>query len=145
MKATELFSETQIAAIESAIAQAERKTSGEIRLYIEDHSEDEVLDRAAFIFDKLQMDKTELRNGVLIYIAVKDHSFAIIGDAGINNLVSDDFWNSIKDDMASCFKKGEFEKGIANGILAAGKALAKHFPFDRHTDTNELPNDIVIG
>jgi uncharacterized membrane protein len=145
MKATELFSEAQIAAIEAAIGQAERKTSGEIRLYIEDHSEDEVLDRAAFLFDKLGMCSTEQRNGVLIYMAVKDHTFAILGDAGINAVVPDDFWDRIKDDMAACFKKGEFEKGLTEGILAAGRALAAHFPPAADGGTNELDNEIIIG
>lgn len=144
MKATELFSDSQVAAIEAAIGRAEKKTSGEIRLYIEDHSEDEVLDRAAYLFEKLGMYKTELRNGVLIYMAVKDHTFAILGDAGINAVVPDDFWDRIKDNMAACFRKGEFEQGLTEGILAAGKALADHFPFHRNTDTNELPNDILL-
>ena len=144
MKATELFSDAQIAAIEAAIGQAERKTSGEIRLYIEDHSEDEVLDRAAYIFEKLGMYKTELRNGVLIYMAVKDHTFAILGDAGINAVVPDDFWDCIKDNMASCFRKGEFEQGLTEGILAAGRALAEHFPPAANGGTNELANDIII-
>ncbi len=145
MKAKDLFSPQQLAAIEAAIGEAERKTSGELRLYIEDHSEDDVLDRAAFIFTKLEMNRTEQRNGVLIYMAVKDHTFAIIGDAGINALVPADFWENIKENMGAAFRKGDFEQGLISAILAAGKALAEHFPFDRQTDTNELPNDIVIG
>jgi uncharacterized membrane protein len=144
MKATELFSDTQIAAIEAAIGRAEKKTSGEIRLYIEDHSEDEVLDRAAYLFEKLGMHKTALRNGVLIYMAVKDHTFAILGDAGINAVVPVDFWDSIKDNMAACFKKGEFEKGLTEGILAAGRALAEHFPPATDGGTNELDNEVII-
>lgn len=144
MKATELFTASQKAAIEAAIGQAERKTSGEIRLYMEDHSEDDVLDRAAFIFEKLGMHSTEQRNGVLIYIAVKDHTFAILGDAGINAVVPDDFWEHIKDEMGAAFKRGDFEQGLTAGIIAAGKALSDHFPFDRDSDRNELPNDIVI-
>jgi uncharacterized membrane protein len=145
MKASDLFSPAQIAAIESAIGEAERNTSGELRLYIEDHSVDDVLDRAAFIFDKLEMHRTEQRNGVLIYMAIKDHTFAIIGDAGINNVVPSDFWERIKDEMATSFQQGNFEQGLISGILSAGKALSEHFPFDRKGDTNELPNEIVIN
>jgi len=145
MKASELFTSEQVAAIEAAIAQAERKTSGELRLYIEDHSEDEVLDRAAFIFDKLEMNRTAQRNGVLIYMAVKDHTFAILGDAGINAVVPVDFWENIKENMVASFKKGEFEQGLITGILAAGKALAEHFPPAADGGTNELANDIIIG
>jgi len=144
MKATELFSASQIAAIEAAIGRAEKKTSGELRLYIEDHSEDEVLDRAAFIFDKLEMNKTAQRNGVLIYMAVKDHTFAILGDVGINAVVTNDFWEHIKDDMAAAFKQGEFEKGLTEGILAAGRALAEHFPPATDGGTNELDNEVII-
>jgi uncharacterized membrane protein len=145
VKAVELFSEKQIAAIEAAIKDAERSTSGELRLYIEDHCEDkEVLDRAAFLFDKLKMHETAKRNGVLIYLAVADHRFAIIGDAGINAVVPADFWNTIKEDMLQAFKKGAFEEGLIAAITASGKALSKHFPFDGHTDTNELSDEIII-
>lgn len=144
MKASELFSPAQIAAIEAAIGQAEQNTSGELRLYIEDHSVDDVLDRAAFIFNKLEMQKTEKRNGVLIYMAIKDHTFAVLGDAGINAVVPADFWEQIKDKMATDFQKGDFEFGLISGILSAGKALAEHFPFDRKGDRNELPNEVVI-
>ncbi|MCF8258991.1 MAG: TPM domain-containing protein [Flavobacteriales bacterium] len=145
MKAKALFNPQQKAAIETAISQAERNTSGELRLYIEDHSADDVLDRAAFIFNRLKMQETGLRNGVLIYMAVADQKFAILGDAGINAAVPDDFWENIKENMGTAFRKGDIEQGLITGILAAGKALAEHFPFNGQTDTNELPNDIIIG
>jgi uncharacterized membrane protein len=144
MKAKDLFSPQQLAAIEAAIGEAERKTSGELRLYIEDHSEDDVLDRAAFLFNKLGMHITEQRNGVLIYMAVKDHTFAIIGDAGINAVVPSDFWENIKENMGAAFRKGDFEQGLISAILAAGKALSEHFPHQGTSDRNELPNEVVI-
>jgi len=145
VKAVELFSEKQIAAIEAAIKAAERSTSGELRLYIEDHCEDkDVLDRAAFLFNKLKMHQTSQRNGVLIYLAVADKRFAIVGDAGINAMVPANFWDAIKEDMLQAFKTGAFEDGLKNGITASGKALATHFPFDRNTDTNELSDEIII-
>ncbi len=103
------------------------------------------MDRAAFLFDKLNMHKTEKRNGVLIYMAVENQRFAIIGDAGINAVVEPNFWDSIKDEMLQSFKKNEFERGLIAGITASGKALAKHFPYDGAKDNNELSDDIIIS
>lgn len=145
MKAKDLFTQAQIEAVESAIKAAEVATSGELRLYLEDNCKEELMDRAAFLFDKLNMHKTEKRNGVLIYMAVEDQRFAIIGDAGINAVVEPDFWDSIKDEMLQSFKKNEFERGLIAGITASGKALAKHFPYDRIMDNNELSDDIIIS
>ena len=90
------FTSEQKMAITDAIKQAELNTSGEIRVHIEDKCKGDVLDRASFIFEKLKMHKTQLRNGVLFYLAVKNKKFAILGDAGINAVVPDDFWNEIK-------------------------------------------------
>lgn len=145
MKAKELFTPAQIANIEAAIGRAERSTSGEIRLYVEDHSEDEVLDRAAFLFHKLNMDRTAQRNGVLIYLAVQDHRFAIIGDAGINAVVAPDFWDDIKEAMGAAFHNGDFEKGLVTAILTSGEALSQHFPHQGDADRNELSNEVVIN
>jgi uncharacterized membrane protein len=87
------------------------------------------------------MHKTELRNGVLFYIAIEDHKFSIIGDQGINEKVPSDFWESTRDLMLNYFKQGEFLKGICQGIEKAGEQLKSHFPF-QSDDTNELSNDI---
>jgi uncharacterized membrane protein len=145
LKAKDLFTPAQIEAVERAIKAAEVTTSGELRLYLEDNCKEDLMDRAAFLFDKLNMHKTEKRNGVLIYMAVEDQRFAIIGDAGINAVVEPDFWDSIKDEMLQSFKKNEFERGLIAGITASGKALAKHFPYDGATDNNELSDDIIIS
>ena len=111
-----LFNKEQQAKINTAIKEAELQTSGEIRVYIEGTCPEEVLDRSAFLFEKMAMHKTSLRNGVLFYLATKDRKFAIIGDAGINSKVPSDFWNKIKEEMTLRFKNQEFAEGLCNGI-----------------------------
>jgi uncharacterized membrane protein len=143
MKATDFFTKEDILRIRNAVESAEKMTSGEIRVYIEDHSKEVILDRAAFIFSELNMQLTDQRNGVLIYIAFADHKFAVIGDAGIHAIVGQDFWNSVKELMADHFKRKQFTEGIIAGITEAGKVLVKNFPFQRN-DNNELPDDIMI-
>ncbi|GIV44314.1 MAG: hypothetical protein KatS3mg035_1437 [Bacteroidia bacterium] len=101
-----IFTKEQQAQIEAAIKQAETETSGEIRVHIERHIEEDVLDHAAFIFEQLEMHKTELRNGVLFLVVVEDRQLAIIGDAGINAKVKEGFWDEIRDIMVEHFKKG---------------------------------------
>ncbi|TNF24489.1 MAG: TPM domain-containing protein [Bacteroidetes bacterium] len=143
MKASEYFTDERLAEIGAAIKQAEKTTSGEIRLYVEDTCKEDVLDHAAFLFGELNMHKTELRNGVLFYLAMQDKKFAILGDGGINAKVEDNFWDHIKEEMVNHFKHGEFAKGLETGIAMAGKALAEHFPY-RKGDENELPDDIIV-
>ena len=99
------------------------------------------MDRAAWWFGKLEMQKTEQRNGVLFYLAVKDRKFAILGDAGINAVTPDDFWDHIKEKMLASFEKGEFAAGLKEGIFMAGEQLKKHFPY-QDDDVNELSDDI---
>ena len=111
--------------IKAAIEGAEHHTSGEIRIHLESSCKSEVLDRAAWLFKKLKMDQTNERNGVLIYLSVNDRKFAIIGDAGINKVVPEGFWDEIKGNMIAHFTKGEFAEGIIEGIDQAGKQL-KH-------------------
>lgn len=139
-----LFEKENRERIKAAIQQAENRTSGEIRVCAEKHCSEEVLDRAAWYFDQLDMQKTAARNGVLIYIAIEDHQFAIIGDAGINAVVGEKFWDETRDTMISYFKKGVLAEGLIAGIETAGEALARHFPRQAN-DRNELPDDIVFG
>jgi uncharacterized membrane protein len=103
-----------------------------------------VLDRAAFIFQQLEMHKTALRNGVLIYLAMNSRKFAILGDAGIHSNVGEDFWHKAKHEMQQHFVKGDFVKGLTHGISLAVDALKKHFPHQKD-DINELPDEIVFG
>lgn len=138
------FTEEEHRQIMAAIADAEKSTSGEIRLFIEDKCDADVLDRAAFVFHKLKMDQTKLRNGVLFYLAIRSHKFAILGDKGIHQKVGSDFWNAIKADMETHFKQSEFVTGLSKGIRMSGQALLEHFPY-KSGDKNELPDDIVYG
>lgn len=130
--------------IVEAIRQAEKTTSGEIRVHIEKNTDKDVLERAAEVFHWLKMDTTALRNGVLIYVAVETHCFAIYGDVGINAVVPKDFWKSTRTLIQSHFRKGDFVQGFVNGILKAGEQLQVHFPW-KHTDQNELPDQISKG
>jgi uncharacterized membrane protein len=127
--------------IVSSIVEAEKNTSGEIRVHIEEHSEKSPLDRAQEVFFELKMNETQDRNGVLFYICVSDKKFAIIGDKGINDVVESDFWDCTKDTVIANFKEGNFKKGLVEGILQAGQRLKHYFPY-QSDDTNELSNEI---
>ena len=144
MSAKNFFSSNQQEAIKQSIANAELNTSGEIRVHIDDKCKGDVLDAAANMFHELKMDKTELRNGVLFYLAVSDHKFAILGDKGINEKVPADFWDHIKEVMLAHFKKQEFTEGLCKGIEMAGEKLKTNFPLQSN-DTNELTNDVSFG
>ncbi len=142
--AKEFFTEQEKKTIVDSIKEAELNTSGEIRVHIERGCKGPVLDRAVKVFEKLGMHKTELKNGVLFYLAVDDHKFAILGDKGIDEVVPENFWDAIKEHMLSLFRQGEFSQGLREGILKAGVALKKHFPYS-DDDINELPDDISFG
>lgn len=139
--AKKFFTEIQKKQIENAILKAELETSGEIRVHVANECKGDVLDCAAAMFAKLKMHKTDLRNGVLLYISVNDHQFAIIGDAGINAVVPSDFWNQVKEHLLQNFKQGKFTEGLCEGIQMAGENLRIHFPFEKG-DKNELSNTI---
>lgn len=130
--------------IVEAIRIAEKNTSGEIRVHLEKTTDLDPFDRALEVFNELKMDETELKNGVLIYLAVADKTFVICGDQGINDIVTNDFWDSTKDLMVSHFKNGNFKQGLIDGILRAGEELKKYFPWSED-DTNELSNEISKG
>jgi len=138
------FSEEAKSLIVDEVKNAEKSTSGEIRVHIENRCKGDVMDCAAFVFEKLEMHKTELRNGVLFYLAVKDHKFAIIGDAGINAAVPDNFWDEVKERMLEEFKLERFAEGLIDGIQMAGEKLKEFFPYQAD-DINELPDDISFG
>lgn len=144
MTASEFLTKDDQKKIEQAVKQAEHKTSGEIRVHIDMKCKGEVLDAASRIFATLGMHKTELRNGVLIYLALEDKKFAIIGDAGINQKVPANFWDNIKNDMQAHFQRSEFASGLIHGITMAGAQLKQHFPHQKD-DVNELPDEISFG
>lgn len=124
-----------------AIRQAELNTSGEIKVHIENRCKGNVEKRSLVVFKRLKLNETRMRNGVLIYLAVKDHKFAILGDEGINNVVEEGFWNDVKDLMQNHFKEGRFAEGLEQGIQRCGEKLKTYFPFQTD-DINEIPDDI---
>lgn len=144
MQAVNFFSPNEKRLIRDAIRNAELNTSGEIRVHIETSFQGTILDRAAIVFSKLHMHKTNLRNGVLFYLALKNRQFAILGDAGINHAVPDNFWNDIRQKMEDHFKNNEFTDGLCKGIEMAGQQLKEHFPY-QVDDKNELADEISFG
>jgi uncharacterized membrane protein len=142
--AKNFFTDEQQEDLRLAIMNAELDTSGEIRVHIENTCQGEVMDRALKIFHKLGMEKTESRNGVLIYLAVKNRKFAIIGDEGIHNLVTNNYWDSIKNKMLEQFRENKFTEGLIEAITETGKQLKNHFPY-KTNDVNELSDDISFS
>lgn len=141
-----LFNEEEQERVVHAINVAENLTSGEIRVVVENvvGQDTTAFDKAKSYFEKLNMHKTVQRNGVLIYLAIADHQFAIIGDAGINKVVPDNFWEITKDKMLFHFRQGNYVRGLVEGIQEAGEQLRQYFP-RQDDDINELPNDIHFG
>ncbi len=143
-KPGKLFSDSDEISVKQAIINAELNTSGEIRVHIEDKCATDVLDRAAYVFEKLGMHKTNQRNGVLFYLAAKDQKFAVIGDAGINAVIPPSFWEDLKSEMIGFFRKDQIADGLIFGIQKTGEHLKKHFPY-KLDDKNELSDDLSFG
>lgn len=142
----EFFSFDEKESILQAIRNAEQKTSGEVRVYVESHCRFvDPLDRAAEIFWGLKMDMTQDRNGVLVYVAMRDHQFAVLADQGIHEKVGQEFWNKEVALMTQHFKAAHPAEAIVQVVNDVGAALHTHFPYDRDTDKNELPDDIIFG
>jgi uncharacterized membrane protein len=142
----DFFSEPEKKQIVEAIQAAEKETSGEIRLFVESHCRYvDPLDRAAEVFVSLKMEQTAARNAVLVYVAVKDRQLALFGDKGIHEKVGDAFWNEKAKLILSHFNKEHYAEGLSHIMQEIGEALQRFFPFDKDTDKNELPDDIVFG
>ncbi|MBW7892989.1 MAG: TPM domain-containing protein [Chitinophagaceae bacterium] len=140
------FSAEEHQRIVGAILEAEKLTSGEIRIFIESRCRFvDPLDRAKEVFYGLKMDKTERRNGVLVYIAMKDHQLAVYGDEGIHHKVGSDFWKEEVGKMLSAFRARNPVEGITELVKSIGTALQAHFPYMPGLDKNEMPDDIVFG
>lgn len=132
--------------ITNAIAEAEKKTSGEVRVYVESRCRFvDPLDRAVELFYGLQMNRTHELNGVLVYVAMKDRQLAIYADEGIHSKVGKEFWEKEVRVMLSSFHKDNYAEGIARVVREIGEVLCLHFPYNGSTDKNELPDEIVFG
>ena len=138
------FSDVEGRAIIDAIEEAEKATSGEIRLHVENRCKGDILDSASEVFSLLAMHKTQFRNGVLIYLAVEDHKFAVIGDAGINQKVEAHYWEDIKDHMSARFEADAIVSGICEAIKTTGQKLKEHFPVPAN-DAVKLEDETSTG
>lgn len=145
-KQHEFFRAEEKQRIVEAVRIAERRTSGEIRVFVESRCPYmDAIDRAAEVFYKLKMQDTDDHNAVLVYVAVKDRQLAVFGDEGIHKKVGSAYWNTEVAQMIGSFNKENYAEGIRQCIADIGEALHLHFPFDNDTDKNELPDDIVFG
>ena len=144
MNLEKFLNEKEEKSILEAIKIAETNTSGEIRVHLEFECKGDVMERAQKVFTKLKMHKTELRNGVLFYVATESHHFAILGDNGIDEKVPASFWNETKELVISHLKNGERASGLEAGILKAGEQLKTFFPY-QSDDKNELSDEISTG
>ncbi|MFZ9695576.1 MAG: TPM domain-containing protein [Chitinophagaceae bacterium] len=141
-----IFEKQDIDRLKLAIAAAEKSTSGEIRVFIESRCRYvEATDRAAELFVQLKMQETAARNGVLIYLATKDHQLAIWGDQGIHENLGDNYWQQRIHEMISTFNTSDYVAGIIACIEQIGVALSTHFPYQGDADKNELSDEIIFG
>ena len=145
-KKKEFFSKEENEKIVESIRSAERSTSGEVRVFIESKCKFiDPLDRALEIFAELKMEKTEYRNAVLLYVALKDRQLAVYADKGIHEKVGDQFWQDVVKKILSHFNKENYADGISQCIKEIGEALQQNFPYNSDTDKNELPDEIIFG
>ncbi|MEO6681861.1 MAG: TPM domain-containing protein [Ginsengibacter sp.] len=141
-----LFSPEENERIVEAIRDAERQTSGEVRLFVENRCKYvDPLDRAKEIFTNLKMEETEFRNGVLFYVALGDKQLAVFADQGIHEATGSEYWKNLVHDILSVFSKNDIVGGITTTILSIGQALKSHFPYEMKMDKNELPDEIIFG
>lgn len=128
--------------IVAAIRQAEKRTSGEIRVFVSHKAIEHALPAAQRHFVRLKMDRTRQRNAVLIFIAPETHQFAVVGDVGVHTRCGEGFWQELAGEMSGHFRRSDFTGGLVHGIKKAGELLARHFPHSPD-DQNELPDDIA--
>jgi uncharacterized membrane protein len=136
------FSKLDSDRIVGAIADAEKRSSGEIRVHVTRLKPSNLEERARRRFELLGMTRTAERNGVLIYIAPKLRRFQILGDSGIHEKCGDDFWKDTAAAMEARFRRGDFTEGVVHGIGKVGEVLAAHFP-RKAGDVNELPDEVT--
>lgn len=145
-KTTPVFSATETDELVKTIRESERKTSGEIRVFVERRCRYvDALDRAKQIFSCLEMEKTKLRNGVLFYLAIEDRQLAIFADTGIHQIVGNDYWHQVVEKLLRSIRSDHLITGLKSAIVETGNILGAHFPYQKGIDKNELPDEIVFG
>lgn len=138
------FSKKEKEAIVQAIREAEKMTSGEIRVHLERKARPDIMAHAREVFEKIGMTRTQRRNGVLIFLGVASRRFAILGDRGINEKVPPTFWDEVAEGMQQSFREDRFADGIVEAILAIGEKLKEYFPY-QSSDVNELSDEISFS
>lgn len=138
------FSKAEEERIIHAIKEAEHSTSGEVRFYVESKCPDDAYERAVAVFHRMQLHEKNHRNGVLIYMAIKDRKFAIVGDEGIHTKVTDTFWESIREQMIERFKEEKMVEGICEAVKQIGEKLKESFPVDPN-DTRKQEHKLNHG
>ena len=141
MSSEPLLTEEQEQSVVEAISRAEKVTSGEIRVHIEENCRKDPLERARKVFHKLKMDRTEQRNGVLIYVATDDRKLAVFGGKGIYDQVGHEFWDDVIEQLSTRFVNGQYEKGLVEAVETVAQKLEDLYPYQRG-DVNELTNQI---
>ena len=144
MRPEDFLTADQQKTVVDAVRIAEKGTSGEIRIHIDGECSGDPVKRAEEIFNKLHMNRTKLRNGVLIYVACNSKVFAIIGDKGIDRVVPEHFWKEVIEAMSEEFRNGRFAEGITKAVIMTGEKLRNFFPY-QNDDVNEQPDDISFG
>ena len=145
-KKKEFFTAEEKQNIVDAIRSSEKRTSGEIRIFVESRCRYvDAIDRAAEIFFRLEMQRTDDRNAVLVYVAMKDRQLALFGDENIHKKVGNEYWNNTVTKILANFNSENYATGIRQCVTEVGEALHYYFPYDNDTDKNELPDDIVFG
>lgn len=135
------FSPEEELEIVEAIRTAEESTSGEIRIHIDSNSSNNHFKKSIDVFNALKMNETKERNAILFHISERDHNFTIIGDVGIDSVISHGFWERVKQEVISEFKQKSYKRGLIKGILMVGDALKIYFP-QEGGNSNELSNEI---
>ena len=135
------FSKKEKEQILAAVREAEKNTSGEIRVHLEYKTRGPVYGHAQKVFQRIGMTKTAQRNGVLIYLATHDKKFAVLGDVDINEKVPEGFWHDVVGILEAHFKQNKFAEGISEAALRIGEKLKAYFPYQAN-DKNELPDGI---
>lgn len=144
LTAEEFLTDEEREQVKAAVQRAEKRTSGEIRVHLEDHIEEDVLDHAAFVFEELGMHRTRDHNGVLIYVCVADRKAAVIGDQGINDRVPPRFWNDVLGVLQLHFAAGRRAEGLCEAVAMVGEKLVAFHPY-QSDDSDELSNEVSIG
>lgn len=142
MKAHDFMAQLREAEIVDAIRAAEKRTSGEIRVFVSRKDVSDPVAAAQAHFFELGMEKTREHNGVLLFVAPRSHKFAVIGDSAVHARCGDEFWQELAAEMSGHFRRSEFTSGLVHGVRKAGELMAKHFP-RRPDDTNELSDEVA--